>query len=297
MKPRRYWQGYLSGTNRGEAFAVFGGDKKVLRAKLLLYDQAYGPTVLTIEGKLDGVTAALRLVRARSWWAPVRPLDGEGSVTFGEEGTVAQGTWRTDIGTSGVVKLRPASFWRVRWLSRSLAIFWRRYLPTFYAVGLLILVLASALLRFPISWQALLLLLVPAVVLFENRIAAIVMRLGIQKLGPIEFRQQQSLTPATVPPPPAFVDDWLRFAAFDRDFVPRTKLLLMCLFLQGSMVREEFDAAAKRLGVDGEYLKNTFDVLLGSGCLGVQDERLSASPLGGNYASYLLATLAGGKGR
>ncbi len=296
MKPRRYWQGYLSGTNRGEAFAVIGGVRKVLRAKVLLYDQAYGPTILTLEGKLDGVTAALRLVRARSWWAPVRPLDGAVSVTFSEGGKAAQGTWQTDIGTSGVVQLRLAPFWRVRWFGRWLAIFWRRYLPTFYAVGMLTLVLVSALLGFRISWQALLLLLVPAVPLFENRIAAIVMRLKIQKLGPIEFQQQQLPAPATVPPPPAFVGDCFPFAAFDVDFVPRTKLVLIWLFLQGAAAREAFDAAAKRIGVEGEYLENTFKVLVGSGCIVVEDKELAASSLGARYVTYLLATLAGRKG-
>jgi hypothetical protein len=289
MKLRRYWEGYLAGTNRGRAFCVIAQDGDSLRAWALFYDQAYGPTVLRARGLLADQVATLELVE-HAGWAPIRPLEGTLTVTFDVGGAAAQGGWQTDIGTSGSLRLRATSFLRVRWHVRrataQLRLLWYRFVPTTYVVGVLGLAIASVFGVCKVSWQALALLLIPAPLLFQNRIAEIVTQLRLKKAGPFEF--QQEVPPAFDPARmAAFIDERLRFAMLDLGLAPYTKLLLAWLARGSKASRPEFEAAARSLGVAGENLFATVRALAMYRCVNLVGEDLVVTDLGRQFLAYL----------
>jgi hypothetical protein len=298
MKLRRYWKGYLAGTNRGRAFAVISGGDRVVKVKALLYDQVYGPATIRFEGSCSGNTVELRLVHFEAHLT-VAPLDGELHLQLETDGNTALGTWKTDIATEGRATLRRASWWQVRLPVRRAAVrlraAWYRWLPTAYCAVLLALAIVAVFRPLTIGWQPLLLLLLPAPLLFQRHLGAVIQGLGLRKAGPFEFERQKPITEflsGLVTAIPGLVEQGVReqlaFRDLDQFFVPRTKLILLRLAQQGSVTMPQFEQIALEVGVPKENLIATSGALLSSGCALFSSDRLTITEHGRAYVGHLV---------
>lgn len=83
-----------------------------MQSKAIIQDQIFGPAIISLTGKLEGARAELQLVHFRGF-APLVPLDGQIILNF-DKG-IAEGSWRTDIGTTGTCRLRATSISEIRW--------------------------------------------------------------------------------------------------------------------------------------------------------------------------------------
>lgn len=284
----RFWWGHLTGTNRALGVLRVKVADGCITATCVFEDQTVGPSIAHFRGGLNDRSARLQLMRFACPGSFV-PLDGEITFELSADSTSARGTWRTDIGTAGVCTFSKTSRWHARWLPRicwaKLRILYFRKAPALYCLLLLGVAIASLLGKCQLGWQALVLLLLPALLLFQNRLEGIVRGLRIRKAGPLEFAEQP--TPVDLPALIGHLDQRLRFSALDMTFVPRTKLLLSWLAGRTSVPRREFETIANSIGVDGDNLAATIAVLITSGCALFQDDQLVISERGRHYVAYL----------
>src|SRR5439155_6783002 len=189
------WRGYLSGSNRGRITVRLRQKGKNLESRAVFLDYQFGPVLVPLRGSLEGRKAEFRLLGFIGP-APVLPLDGQLSITFDENFKAAEGTWSTDIGTSGTCKLERASESWLKWHYRltriKLGWFVRRWRRTIYALLLVIVAAAAMTQRVQLSVMSLILLLLPAPFLFSHHLARLIGIFhgsGIRKMGPFEFDQ------------------------------------------------------------------------------------------------------------
>lgn len=291
MKLTRFWEGYVTGTNRGVILIKIKQDGNTLNAKALFNDQEFNVSLAEFIGVLHGNHAELRLIRFHSH-APVVPLDGEIKIDFNEESHTATGTWSTDIGTSGNFSLRLVSRWRAHWHVRSilyrLISFWQRYAASIYIIGLLIVSIFSIFELCKINYATLILLLVPAPFLLKSQISNLIQIFRLRKAGPFEFETQ-------IPPPAEDmrqfigkeIEERLRFLILDGFFVPRTKAILFWLARNQPVTRSQFNTFASSIGVVPDNIQVTWEAILFSVCASYTEDKLTLSELGWRYINHL----------
>ena len=292
-KLRKYWRGYLTGTNRGTVLLRLKQNGEKVCAKAVVLDHQFGPAVVWLNGTLSGAKLELRFADYRSE-APIRPLDGTVILNINEESGIAEGTWQTDIGTSGVCRLHSSSLnqscWGLRLAAARLRQFIFKWAATIYLLFVLAIAIANLRGIVQLSWPVLVLLLLPAPFLFASdlaRLIAVLRGVGVRKLGPLELDQN--------PPPSEIVamlrqhtQDAVAFFVFDNVFVLRTKLLLILLTQRHSINRTEYNALATGLGVPIDNIEMTLDAILSSRCARLEGCNVVADDLGLRYANHLL---------
>lgn len=306
-----FWAGHLSGTNRGRLLVRLSQNKEKLEAEAIIYDQAFGPALASLDGDLKdrGASAekdpraTLRIWRMRSG-APVSPLDGILVLTFTEELHKATGTWQTDIGTVGNLVLRRISRWRLGWSIEKSAIAavlfagraGRRVLPLLYTLAVIAVAVLTLLGKIALPYSVLVLLLLPGVFVFQGRIAGLIHALPVRRVGPVEF-EQNARPPDPVGPPGPVGESGGRasrdageeierarfFGSLDVFLVPRTRYLLQWLNSRQTATHEEVIAAATSFGVPPENLDATLAALIFTHLVGVSEGRFSIQPLGREY--------------
>jgi hypothetical protein len=293
-KLKMFWRGYLTGTNRGTILLRLKQNGGKVCAKAVVLDHQFGPAVVWLNGTLSGAKLELRFADFRSE-AGIRPLDGTVILNINEESGIAEGTWQTDIGTSGVCRLHASSLNLLCWGLRLVAARLRQLIFKWAATIYLLFVLAIAIANLSgiaqLSWPVLVLLLLPAPFLFASdlaRLIAVLRGVGVRKLGLLELDQN---------PPPSEIVEMLRqqtqetvtFFLCDNFFVLRTKLLLILLAQQRSVDRAEFNALATGLGVPNDNIETTWNAILSSRCAKLEGSNvIMATDLGLRYTNHLV---------
>jgi hypothetical protein len=284
LNQRSIWQGYLSGTNRGEIFVSLKKAGDILDAKAVFYDRQYGSTIISLNGRQSDGKAEFRLLRFQGP-APLMPLDGSLILNFAENFSTAEGNWQTDIGTSGICKLQISTESSFNFFARILTIevarFIQRLMPSLYAIFLCSIAIATLVKLVDLSAIILILLLLPAPFFFAVPVSKFITLLrssGIKKLGPLEIEQQS--TPNTVintagqfatqhipqsTPPQA--QEIALFEALNRFFVFRTKLVLVVVTQKQIMPPTEFLELTTALGVQPANIELTQTALIQSCCV------------------------------
>jgi hypothetical protein len=282
------WRGYLSGSNRGRIAVRLRQKGSHLESRAVFLGHQFGPLLVLLRGSLEGRQAKFRPLEF-SGFAPVLPLDGEFSITFDENFKAAEGTWSTDIGTSGVCKLERSNESWLKWYSRSISIklgwFVQRWRGKIYALILVIVTAAAMTQRVKLSVMSLVLLLLPAPFLFSHhlaRLAGIFQGVHIKKIGPIEFDQNPP-TAEIVAIATQHAHENVAFAQLNQFFVLRTKILLAILVHGNGMSLAEFGQLAGSFGVPPENVETTLLAIRQMGCAQVVDGRVIPLEWGRRY--------------
>jgi hypothetical protein len=266
------WRGYLSGTNRGPMFVRVRSKGDSLKAVALFFDFDYGPNILHLSGKSDGVLAAMRLL-VFTGTAPVCPLDGHLSLRFDEATKTAEGIWATDIGTAGICKLNGVKESWLSWHSRRTGIeiewFVKRWRATIYTV--LLCAIVAAALRGQVQLSALILipLLLPAPFLFSKsltNLVAVLRGARIRKIGPVEFEQNPATADVAAFTAPNVQQD-VAFGQLNKFLAVKSKVLLKLIVEGNGLLLEDFKKSAQSLGVLPANVETTLDALAKTGCV------------------------------
>ena len=286
----RFWKGYLSGTNRGSLVMQVKQQGNILLCKAIFEDQTFGPAMLSLEGKLVGTRAELRLINFCGL-VLTAPLDGQLILNFVQDFRAAEGTWQTDIGTSGICKVHVAAISAARWSARlfkaKAKLLWGKFASLTYAIFLLAIVIFDFFKILEVSYWNLVLILIPAAYIFRTQLAELIELIStrVSKLGPVEFRQ----TPLTEDLRRVFaqqIQETVGFVALDGFLVLRTKLLLIWLN-QGAVDRAQFNAYATAIGVPADNLDETWGAIITSGCATLAEGKLAISEFGRKYVAHL----------
>jgi hypothetical protein len=269
-----------------------------LKVTSIFRDQGYGHEIDRLVGRLEGTRAMLRLLPSYAG-ADFVPLSGQLQLDFAADNGSAQGTWQTDLGTQGMIALRPVRSWfGVWWWRVATAAFqvwvWRG-VPSLYVlayVTITALVLAG---KIDLSYPALILVLVPLPLVLHRQIGALLNFFGVTKIGPVE-RQAETHVAAILRQVDVHlrqavdgaVQEAVHFAILDNALVPRTKLLLILVAVEGPFTREEFNKRAAALGAPADDIEPTWAAILASRCAGPSnDGHLTITPLGQRYLARL----------
>jgi hypothetical protein len=299
-----FWSGHLTGTNRGRLLVRLAQHGQSLDAEAIFYDQAFGPTLASLVGTMDGLRAELRIVDMRAG-APVSALDGHFVLTFNEGFGQATGTWQTDIGTTGYLLLRPVSRWRPGWWVRrrvlaAALLLWnagRLLLPALYALALVAVIVLTLAGKIALPYSVLVLLLLPGVFILQGRFALLINTLRLRRVGPVEF-EQNAQPPMSVEllghilqHVEATVRRTMVFFFLDGFLVPRTKVMLAWLSDRQTATREEFAVTAASVGVPSDNLDATIGALISTGLVALTEGRLTVQPLGREYLLHVAQSL------
>ncbi len=277
------WVGVMTGTTRGGVRARVKIRNGIVTGRILIEEHAFGPALGTFRGEENDGGLALRLVEYRSL-APAAPLSGILNLVVDEEQGTARGDWRTDIGTSGQINLRKADgdrwIWWFRTWSHSVRYFLRSRATPLY-LGILLFVAAGVILdAWDLDPSALILLLLPAPYVFRVHLLTLFQAFRVRRLGPLEIQLEAGTTVST----PSLTDPMIRL---DVLFVPRTKLMLLLLFWLRPMTREQFEQAARTLGVPESNIEVTLQAIVSENCATVAGDEIVLSDLGANYIVHL----------
>jgi hypothetical protein len=280
--PPEFWKGYVSGTNRGTALLRISSQNGKLTGKAIIGDQDNGSTIVSLDGTLVNGEGEIEL-KDFVGWAPLIALYGTLKVTFRNDFPEAEGTWKTDIDTQGTCKFRPEQMLRLSWtlclINHRLQIFVRQYFAGAYLFFLLTIGVLATCGVVEVSWQALVLLLIPAPYLFKRQIVEMFQTLKVRKLGFVELEQ------GPVPDEIRFliarqVQETIAYVLLDGFFVPRTKAMLLWIVQNERVDRRQFDLQALSIGVPPDNLDATWNALLLSGCGALVDGWIVPTPLG-----------------
>jgi hypothetical protein len=241
-------------------------------------------------GNVEDQKAQLRLLRFLGH-APFVALDGQVTFTLDEKGNTADGNWSTDIGTAGICKLIRTDEWdwRWHWRLRRIRLGWfiMRWRNTVYCVALLCVAVAALTQRVQISWQSLILLLLPAPFLFSPhlaRLAGILQIARVKKIGPIEFQ---------IPPTPEILaaanpqgQESVAINQLNQFFALRTKVLVAVLAHSNGMPASDFSQLSRSLGVPEENLETTLKVIIQMGCAQLVENKIIPSAWGQRYVRF-----------
>lgn len=292
--------GYVTGTNRGRFLGSLKRDGDRVRLRSLLWDQAFGASLIDWEGTVAGPAVKCRLRRAITA-APFSPLAGDLEVVFSEDGCEASGYWITELGNQGTFQAwRASRFWLpllTAWrFFRRLTLGLRRPVAVVYVLFLLAVAGLDATQRIKLSPQALLLLCATIPLAFQRQMADFVRLLRserVKKVGPIELELDQQAKVAAEPRAlltAGDADQRVDFLILDHLFVLPTKLFLLWLGKKNAVSWKEFDeVAARQHGVKDENLDATKWVLINSKCVSSDPESVKITERGKRYGEHLLS--------
>jgi hypothetical protein len=142
------------------------------------------------------------------------------------------------------------------------------------------------------SYPALILLLIPAPLLFQQRLRELLVTLRIKKAGPIEFGSEQPPIGSVGGMVSEIVDERLRFSALDLAFVPMTELVLLWLSEKQPAPPASFFEFTASIGVFDKNRDATLRAIVSTGCVYFdQESRLNLSGLGNKYVAYIRTRL------
>lgn len=284
-----YWNGHVTGTNRGRVYIRGRRRGETFRARATFDDQVAGATLLWLTGTVKGTTVELRIVDSRGL-APLLPLDGRVRLDFDPPFQEGEGTWQSDIGTAGTCRVHTGG--RVAWWWRRLTVpvrhLWARHNPVAYMLLLLLVAGLSLTQRITISWPVVLLLLVPAPYVFQLQIIRLIQAFKVRRIGPVEL-EQNPVTAQVGRVIAEHVQEAVRFLLLDGFFVPRTKLVLLWLAGSGAVDRAQFNAFAAQVGVASDNIDVTLQAIVSVGCAVSEADRIVITDLGRRYVAHLTA--------
>ncbi|HZU41749.1 MAG TPA: hypothetical protein VE994_03685 [Terriglobales bacterium] len=255
-------------------------------AKALLLDHQFGPATMWFTGTLADKKLALRMTRCRSK-APLQPLDGKVTASLDEKSQHIEGTWETDIGTSGSCRFDSSHSSWPRWILWLIGAKLRpsRWFAFLYMAFLFVCAIGSMTSSIHLSSFAVILLLLPAPFLFTSDIARLITafrQAGVKRAGPFEFEQNLP-TMEIVAPATQQDQENIAFAQLNRFFVLRTKILLMVLDKANGMSLAEFRNLAPSLGVAEDNVVITLQAIVQTGCAEIHDDKVVLTSWGKRY--------------
>ena len=290
------WRGYVSGTNRATIFVRFQQRDDELNAQAVVLDHQFGPSIIQLSGSIENQKAQLRLLSFLGH-APLRPLDGQISITLDEKFGTADGNWSTDIGTAGTCKLLRSNESDLRWYYRlrriRLAWFIMCWRNKVYCTFLFAVAIAALIQRVQISWQVLILLLLPAPFLFSHHLARLVgvfQSARVKKIGPIEFEQNPP-TAEIIAAATQNAQENVAFNQLNQFFVLRTKIMVGILAHSNGMGLAEFGQLARSFGVAAENVEMTLRAILQTGCAQSVGDKITPTDWGRRYVQRGLRLL------
>jgi len=290
----KFWKGYISGTNRGKVIVFMEGSEKTLSGKGILFDQQYGPSVFKLSGTFEGGSAKMNMDEFQGYFR-VPPLDGEVDLTFTTDYKSAEGNWKSDIGTTGSLKIDSFSNsqfnWLRNWYWNKLKIFLNQNSKILYGLFYLIIIILVLSSTIEISFVLLILFFTPCLFIFRYEIRGLIEALGLKKLAGAEFQESK---PALAPAPTPYFSlstEIDKFLFLDGFFVPKTKLLLLW-FGDKEFVRvESLINYARLIGIADNYISNTEVALENTNCITFEDGVLKLSDFGKKYIKHMTARL------
>lgn len=289
----KFWKGYISGTNRGKVILSMKGSENTLNAEGILFDQRYGPSVFKLSGSIEGNSAKVNIGEFQSFLA-VSPLDGEINLTFTPDYKSAEGNWKSDIGTTGSLKINSFSNsqfkWMITWWSSKLQIFLSRKLKFLFVLFYLVIIFLSLLGTIEISFVLLILFFTPGLYIFRHEIRDLINVLEFKKIAGAEF-QEKNPNLASVSKSYPLSTKIGKFLNLDRFFVPKTKLLLLWLYGQDSVEVEKLLKYARFINIVDKDISNTAVALEESGCITFKDGKVILLDFGKKYIEHLRTQL------
>lgn len=285
------WAGSGHGAQFGRARIVISAVGDLLRV------YGYGRTssneveVFEFEGGVQSETSAvldlIDYVTDNPNTSP--PVKARLSVTYKDAPEQLEVQFATDIGTHGVFWLHRAGGPAKLMLKippmlhkqyRRVKLYLRSRFRYFYLAIVLILTLLSILgeIKEKISSVEALLLIVPLIFLFIDRVKGLLATLALRKVGPLEFESQAKTSAHSSPNQivqklqAEFGNQVPLFSAIAQWLVPRTKMILRLMAAERRpLTRSEFNKLAISLGVTESDLQPTYEALIQSGCIVVND--------------------------
>ena len=216
-----------------------------------------------------------------------------------------EGSFVTDAGTHGSISFRTASRWGKIQLSIPLSVhkfyrlikkYVRRRFRTAYFAFVVVLAVLSVTGKLPskISTMEVVVLLTPLIFLFSDKLREMIQATAVRKIGPVEFQEQAKPPPQFSPRElvqvlhDEFGDKLLLFSELTAFLVSRTKnLLRLIVSLDRSLSLSEFNVLAKKIGVPDHNLGATFESLIQSGCIAINDKGdLSVQEVGKQFLHF-----------
>lgn len=294
MELAEFWVGRLEGTNQGWALVKLSQSADgAIRGRVLVHDAATGAFSVAAAGHLDGNTLKLSLTKfkTRSVGVVFPPL-GEVDLTLNDQGTEANGTWKTLAGTTGSCKLVPGEIGRPQWYAAVFSAWCRfvgqvlkwifvRSVPWLYMAGLFALLVLSGTKRFDLGYPQMIIALTPAPFLFGRRIAELIRSWRITEIGPVKIQAPIVNNPEL---------PWMHHLDFV--LVPKTKQLLYWLGQYGTATRANFETTAKASGIPDDNVQNSWDALIQSQCATTDGSNLSITEFGRRYLDHVFPPTA-----
>ena len=286
---RKFWKGYVAGTNRGQVIIRMKQRDNNLRVKALLKDEAFGASIFTLLGNIRDNRGDLRILES---WTPglVRPLDGKMTLEFGADQISAEGRWETDIGTTGLCKIYAVSFFKLRWwflLFKAKALFLlRKAFPAIYTSALIIVAGLDLSRIVQISYPTLFLLLVPSPYVYRLHLKELIQAYRVKRIGPVELEQEalkENIKPEMASINPALA----AFILLNHFFVSRTKLILLWLSQKQTVTYGDFVEYAKKIGIPDENIEITRQAIIYAGCASVDEDKVTITDFGKQYVAYI----------
>jgi len=261
-----------------------------VRGNVLLFDVELGTSMFELRGKRSGDHIAADMMNFAFDRSLSRmPQSGRAEFDLHEEGPEISGSWATDSGAYGVCRLFRAG-WKEAF-QLSIPFVFRRMLAKRLAIVkslylLFLLSIASAsvtgYLARDMSMTATVIFFIPALYLFQHEIKGFFQASGVQKIGSlVEASEQTAFTEATVPldavnsliKKKQEFEDLALFFYFNLFFVPRTKAIMSQLaIVPRPLTQGEFHELARVLGVPEHNIQATYDVLLQTECIKIDEE-------------------------
>ena len=104
-----FFEGYLTGTNRGKIYGNFLPQKDYVIAKIIFQDQELGPSIIELKGRFNNSRGEFEIIdfTRPEHIIPYFPLDGNLEINLDLSAEIGSGSWKTEIGTYGKCKIRP----------------------------------------------------------------------------------------------------------------------------------------------------------------------------------------------
>lgn len=213
-------------------------------------------------------------------------------LSYDEKNDSISGNWSSDIGTSGQVELKRANWYEKTLMSipLSIQISYRKLLlfislRNIYLLFVLFINILSILgyLGNKLNTVEALLLILPLFYLYIDNLIILLYRIkftGITRLGPLEFGVQPSKPNLPIEImlknlDKQFGSNLNYFLFLSRFFVPRTKMLLAEISsLNRGITYPEFVQMAKNKYIPENNIRETFEALIGTGCIKIDGKRV-----------------------
>lgn len=300
------WSGYGEGKTLARVHVRILQTPEGLRGYALSKALDGEVEIIEVEGKEETESKAVfGLVGYLSdGFGSIPPRNAQFVVTAKPATKQIEGSFVTE-GTHGNIRFRKASRWGKIQLSIPLSVHklyrlikkyvrWRFRTAYFAFVVVLAVLSVTGKLPSKISTMEVVVLLVPLIFLFSDKLRDLIQATAVRKIGPVEFQEQAKPSSKLNIPQlvqvlhDEFGDKMPQFFVLTELLVSRTKnLLRLIVSLDRSLTLSEFNALAKKIGVPDQNLGATLEVLKRSGCITISDKgELSVQEVGKQFLHF-----------